>query len=95
MIVDDVVTAGTAVREAHQIIAAAGAHAAGLVISLDRQEIGRDARSAVQEIEQTLGIPVISIIKLENLIDMLEESTEYADYLEPVLEYRKKYGSDR
>ena len=95
MIVDDVVTAGTAVREAHQIIAAAGAHAAGLVISLDRQEIGRDARSAVQEIEQTLGIPVISIIKLENLIDMLEESTEYADFLEPVLEYRKKYGSDR
>lgn len=95
LIVDDVVTAGTAVREAHQIIAAAGAHAAGLVISLDRQEIGRDARSAVQEIEQTMGIPVISIIKLENLIDMLEESTEYADYLEPVLEYRKKYGSDR
>jgi hypothetical protein len=39
-------------------------------------------------------MPVISIIKLENLIDMLEESTEYADYLEPVLEYRKKYGSD-
>ena len=95
LIVDDVVTAGTAVREAHQIIAAAGAHAAGLVISLDRQEIGRDARSAVQEIEQTMGIPVISIIKLENLIDMLEESTEYADYLEPILEYRKKYGSDR
>jgi len=94
LIVDDVVTAGTAVREAHQIIAAAGAHAAGLVISLDRQEIGRDDRSAVQEIEQTMGIPVISIIKLENLIDMLEESTEYADYLEPVLEYRKKYGSD-
>jgi len=94
MIVDDVVTTGTAVREAHQIIAAAGAHAAGLVISLDRQEIGRDARSAVQEIEQTMGIPVISIIKLENLIDMLEESTEYTDYLEPVLEYRKKYGSD-
>ena len=95
LIVDDVVTAGTAVREAQQIIAAAGAHAAGLVISLDRQEIGRDARSAVQEIEQTLGMPVISIIKLENLIDMLEESTEYADYLEPILEYRKKYGSDR
>ncbi len=95
LIVDDVVTAGTAAREAHQIIAAANAHAAGLVISLDRQEIGQNSSSAVQEIEQTLGMPVISIIKLENLIDMLEESTEYADYLEPVLEYRKKYGSDR
>ena len=67
---------------------------AGLVISLDRQEIGRDARSAVQELEQTLKMPVISIIKLENLIDMLEESSEYSEYLEPVLAYRKKYGSD-
>ena len=94
LIVDDVVTAGTAVREAHQIIVAAGADAAGLVISLDRQEIGRDSKSAVQEIEQSLRMPVISIIKLENLIDMLEESTEYADYLKPILEYCKKYGAD-
>ncbi len=67
---------------------------AGLVISLDRQEIGRDSRSAVQELEQTLRMPVISIIKLKNLIDMLEESSEYKEYLEPVLEYRKKYGTD-
>jgi orotate phosphoribosyltransferase len=94
LIVDDVITAGTAVREVHQIIVSAGAEVAGLVISLDRQEIGRDARSAVQELEQTLKMPVISIIKLENLIDMLEESSEYAEYLEPVLAYRKKYGSD-
>ena len=94
LIVDDVITAGTAVREAHQIIVTAGAEVAGLVISLDRQEIGRDAKSAVQELEQTLKMPVISIIKLENLIDMLEESSEYAEYLEPVLAYRKKYGSD-
>jgi orotate phosphoribosyltransferase len=47
----------------------------------------------VQELEQTLRMPVISILKLENLIDMLEESSEYAEYLEPVLEYRKKYGA--
>ena len=67
---------------------------AGLVISLDRQEIGRDSRSAVQELEQTLRMPVISIIKLKNLIDMLEESSEYKEHLEPVLEYRKKYGTD-
>jgi len=94
MIVDDVITAGTAVREAHQIVTAAGAEVVGLVISLDRQELGRDSRSAVQELEQTLRIPVISIIKLENLVDMLEESEEYGEYLEPVLEYRKKYGVD-
>lgn len=92
MIVDDVVTAGTAVREAVDLITAAGAEVAGLVISLDRQEIGRDSRSAIQEIEQTLGFPVVSILQLEDLIDMLEESSEYGEFLGPVLEYRKKYG---
>ena len=92
LIVDDVITAGTAVREAYQIITAAGAQVAGLVISLDRQEIGRDSRSAVQELEQTLRMPVISILILEDLIDMLEESSEFREHLEPVLEYRRKYG---
>jgi orotate phosphoribosyltransferase len=92
LIVDDVITAGTAVREAHQMITAAGADVAGLVISLDRQEVGRDSRSAVQELEQTLRMPVVSIMRLEDLIDMLEESSEYAAYLEPVLAYRRQYG---
>lgn len=92
LIVDDVITAGTAVREAHKIITSGGAEVAGLVISLDRQEVGKDSRSAVQELEQTLGIPVISIVQLEDLIDMLEESAEYAEFLEPVLTYRQKYG---
>ncbi len=93
-IVDDVITAGTATREAQQIVTSAGADIAGLVISLDRQEVGRDSRSAVQEVEQTLRIPVISIVRLEDLIDMLEESTEYNEFLGPVVEYRKKYGID-
>ncbi len=92
LIVDDVITAGTAVREAYQIITAAGAEVAGLVISLDRQEVGRDSRSAVQELEKTLKMPIFSILKLEDLIDMLEESSEYRAFLEPVLEYRKRYG---
>jgi orotate phosphoribosyltransferase len=92
LIVDDVITAGTAVKEAAKIVSAAGAEVAGLVISLDRQEIGKDSRSAVQELEQTLRIPVISIVKLEDLIDLLEESTEYTEFLEPVLKYREKYG---
>ncbi len=92
LIVDDVITAGTAAREAQQIVHSAGAETAGLVISLDRQEIGKDSRSAVQEVEQTLRIPVISIVQLEDLIDMLEESAEYTEHLEPVVEYRKKYG---
>ena len=92
LIVDDVITAGTAAREAQQIVSSAGADTAGLIISLDRQEVGKDSRSVIQEFEQTLRIPVISIIQLEDLIDMLEESAEYNGFLEPVLEYRKKYG---
>ncbi len=92
LIVDDVITAGTAAREAQQIVNSAGANTAGLIISLDRQEIGKDSRSAVQEVEQTLRIPVISIVQLEDLIDMLEESAEYNEHLEPLVEYRKKYG---
>lgn len=92
LIVDDVITAGTAVREAVEIIRNTGADVGGLVISLDRQEVGTDSRSAVQELEQSLQIPVISIVQLEDLIDMLEESPEYADFLEPVVAYRQKFG---
>jgi orotate phosphoribosyltransferase len=92
LIVDDVITAGTAVREAHQLIVDAGAEVAGLVISLDRQEVGQGSRSAVQELEQQLKIPVVSIVQLEDLIDMLEESAEYGEFLDPVVKYREQYG---
>ena len=92
LIVDDVITAGTAVREAYQIISATGAQVAGLVISLDRQERGQGTLSAVQELKQSLDIPVLSIIRLNDLVDTLEESAEYEQYLEPVIAYRKKYG---
>lgn len=92
LIVDDVITAGTAVREAYQIISAAGATVAGLVISLDRQERGKGAFSAVQELKQSLDIPVVSIVQLDDLIDILEESSEYDEFLGPVMSYRKQYG---
>ena len=92
LIVDDVITAGTAVREAYQIISAAGAEVAGLVISLDRQERGQGPYSAVQELKTALDIPVVSIIQLDDLINILEESSEYEAYLEPVLNYRRQYG---
>jgi len=92
LIVDDVITAGTAVREAYQIISATGAEVAGLAISLDRQERGQGALSAVQELKQALGIPVVSIIRLNDLIDILEESSEYEEFLDPIMAYRKKYG---
>lgn len=92
LIVDDVITAGTAVREAYRIINAKGADIAGLAISLDREERGQGTMSAVQELRSSLGIPVISIVRLADLVETLEETSEYADYLEPVLEYRRKYG---
>ena len=92
LIVDDVITAGTAVRDAYKIIAATGAEIAGLVISLDRQERGQGSMSAVQELKSTLGIPVISIVSLDDLIEALEESSEFGEYLDPVQSYRRKYG---
>jgi len=93
LIVDDVITAGTAVREAYRLISATGAEIAGLAISLDRQERGQGVSSAVQELKQSLEIPVVSIIQLSDLINTLEESKEYEKYLEPVVAYRKKYGA--
>ena len=92
LIVDDVITAGTAVRDAYQLITSSGAAIAGLAISLDRQERGQGSLSAVQELKSTLGIPVISIVQLDDLINILEESGDYAEHLDPVLAYRRKYG---
>jgi orotate phosphoribosyltransferase len=92
LIVDDVITAGTAVREAYDIITSNGADVAGLAISLDRQERGQGSLSAVQELKSSLGIPVISIIRLDDLIDTLEESKDYAEFIGPVVDYRRRYG---
>ena len=92
LIVDDVITAGTAIREAIGIIESHGAKPVGVAIAVDRQERGQGSLSAVQELKQSLGIPVSSIIQLNDLIDILEESEEYAEYLDPVVEYRRQYG---
>ena len=92
LIVDDVITAGTAVREAFDIITSNGAEVAGLAISLDRQERGQGSLSAVQELKSSLGIPVVSIIQLDDLIDTLEESKDYAEFSGPVVGYRRRYG---
>ena len=92
LIVDDVITAGTAVREAVRTINQAGADVVGLAISLDRQERGQASLSAVQELEQSLGIRVTSIVGLRDLVDAIEDSAEYEAFLEPLLEYRRKYG---
>ncbi len=94
LILDDVITAGTATREAIDIITAAGGSPAGIVIALDRQERGKHKLSAVQEIEQRYGIPVASIIKLDELIEHLETSEAYGSHLANVRTYRKQWATE-
>lgn len=94
LILDDVITAGTAIREAVDIIETAGGTPAGILIALDRQERGADALSAVQEVEQQLSVPVASIIRLDDLIEHLETSEEYGVHLGAVRAYREEYGAE-
>lgn len=91
VIVDDVITAGTAIRESVEIIRAQGAEPAAVVLALDRQERGQGALSAVQEVEQTLGLPVTSIIKLADLITYLEQQGD-PQRLAAIRNYRAEYG---
>ena len=92
MLVDDVITAGTAIRESMEIINAHGATLAGVMISLDRQERGRGEISAIQEVERDYHCQVISIVTLKDVISYLEEKPEMADHLVAVRQYRQKYG---
>lgn len=92
LIIDDVITAGTAIRESMDIIAAAGAKPAGVIIALDRQEKGTGELSAIQEVEQQYNIPVLSIIKLEHLITYIEGNADFNQYLDKVKAYRDQYG---
>lgn len=91
LIVDDVITAGTAIRESIDIIRAAGATPVGVVLALDRQERGQTPFSAVQEVEQQLGLPVASILKLSDLISHLQAGGD-AGQLAAVQRYKNEYG---
>lgn len=92
IIVDDVITAGTAIREVMHIINNQGAQAAGVLIALDRQERGTDALSAIQEVERDFNMPVISIVSLQQVLEYLAESAELKQYLPAVERYREDYG---
>jgi orotate phosphoribosyltransferase len=94
LIVDDVITAGTAVREVMEIIGKADATPAAVVIGLNRMEKGKGEISAIQEVEQTFGIPVISIINLNHIIDYLKQQPGQADTLAAITAYRETYGVD-
>ena len=93
LIVDDVISAGTSIRESVQIIRTAGAQPVGVAIALDRQERGAGAQSAVQEVETTLGLRVISIVALETLLNYLDGKDGGRRYLDAINAYRRTYGT--
>ena len=99
LIIDDVISAGTSVRESVEIIRAQGATPAGVLIALDRMERGGSAaapteKSAVQEVQDQFGIPVIAIANLDSLLQFLEDSSDsqYRSYLGAVSDYRSRWG---
>ena len=92
LIIDDVISAGTSVRESVDLIRDAGATPAAVVIALDRRECGQSKLSAVQEVEQNYGIPVISVASLTDLIDYLSGHPELESKLAAVRAYRARYG---
>ncbi|RVU85480.1 orotate phosphoribosyltransferase [Leucothrix sargassi] len=92
LIVDDVISAGTACREAADLVTAQGAEVAGIAISLDRQERGTGELSAVQEFESAYGIDVLHIIALEQVIQHIEATASDPELLERITKYRETYG---
>ncbi|MEW6163639.1 MAG: orotate phosphoribosyltransferase [Pseudomonadota bacterium] len=92
LIVDDVISAGTSVRESVDIIRAAGAAPAGVAIAIDRQERGTGVLSAVQEVEQSIGMPVIAVARLTDVIAYLAGQPALEDNLAAVRRYRETYG---
>ena len=94
VIVDDVITAGTAIKEASKMIIEAGAEISGILIALDRQEKGAGDSSAVQEVSQERGVPVISFVNLDQILTYVKNSpSELETYVNRIEDYREKYGA--
>ncbi|GLH33564.1 MULTISPECIES: orotate phosphoribosyltransferase [unclassified Pseudomonas] len=92
LIIDDVITAGTAIREVMQIINAQQAKAAGVLIALNREERGNGELSAIQEVERDFGIPVVSIVSLTQVLEFLADDSQLKQHLPAVEAYRAQYG---
>ena len=92
LIIDDVITAGTAVKEAFNLIENSNAKVAGLIVSLDRQEIGVNGKSAIQELKDNFNIPVASIAKLDDLIELIKISDDLQVHLKSIIKYRQQFG---
>jgi len=93
LIIDDVITAGTAIRESVRIIEAAGAQAVGVAIALDRQERGQEHLSAVQEVEARYGLKVVAIASLTDLLSFVKNQPEMAATRDAMHSYRTRYGA--
>ena len=92
LIIDDVITAGTAIREVMDIVSGAGAEVAGVMVAVDRQERGTGALSAIQEVERDFGVPVVSIIDFGQIVQYVEESGRHAEHLDAIRAYRDEFG---
>jgi orotate phosphoribosyltransferase len=92
LVIDDVMTAGTAIREAASIVANQGAELAGVAIALDRQERGTGEQSAVQEVQSRYSVPVINIVSLQEISTHIQQSTTDAALLARIQAYRQQYG---
>lgn len=90
-IIDDVITAGTAIREVLRLMDNAGAKPAAIVVGLDREEKGQGEYSAIQELQQQTGVPVVSIIKLRHIVEYLQDS-DHDEHLQAIQNYRAQYG---
>lgn len=92
MIIDDVITAGTAIREVIGLIKDAGAELAGVIVALDRQERGQGEFSAIQELEREFDIPVLSIVNLSQVLDYIRDDASLSVHAQAVADYRARYG---
>ncbi len=92
LVVDDVITAGTAIREVVEIVAAAGAEVSAIVVAIDRQERGTGEQSAVEQVQQELGVRVRALVTLDDVVAYLEESGGHAEHLDAMRAYREEFG---
>lgn len=93
LLVDDVITAGTAIRESDEIIKANCAHFKAALIALNRKEKGQGEKSAIAEAEETLGIKIVSIVSFDDLLKYIENDDKLKEHVPAMLEYRKQYGA--
>ena len=92
LLIDDVITAGTAIRESAELIKVANANFCAALIALNRKEKGRGEKSAIDEAQDELGIKVISIVSFDDLVEYVKKDSKLSEHLDAMLEYRKQYG---